>query len=351
MKHAVRFTSILLAVSIGFGGLVGCSHKRKPAGTAAGDPSQPANWKPGENKKAGENPFDGAKWYINPYGTAVVAAKAARMKGNAQDANLIDKIARYGGAEWVGDWTAYVDSWIQRTTTAVEKQGALPLYVAYNLPNRDCGQYSTGGSTTGDAYKKWISDFARGIGARKAVIILEPDALGQLKTCLSEKDQEVRLSLFRYAIETFNSLPQTYVYVDGGHSAWLPAEEAAARLKAAGVEQAQGFSLNVSNYRSTPELIEYGKKVSALLGGKHFVLDTSRNGNGPLPDSEGEKSWCNPPGRALGSPPTSKTADPLCDAYLWLKKPGESDGTCNGGPKAGDWWQEKALELARNAKF
>jgi endoglucanase len=161
------------------------------------------------------------------------------------------------------------------------------------------------------------------------------------------------LDLLRFAIQTLNQLPHTYVYVDAGHSAWLPAEEAATRLKAAGAEEAQGFSLNVSNYQGTAELIAYGKQVSAVLGAKHFVIDTSRNGNGPpqVANPNSENNWCNPPGRALGSPPTSQTADPLCDAYLWLKKPGESDGTCNGGPKAGEWYAERALELARNAKF
>jgi endoglucanase len=185
------------------------------------------------------------------------------------------------------------------------------------------------------------------------VVVLEPDALGLLKQCLSEPAQQERLGLLKFAIQTFNQLPATYVYLDGGHSAWLPAEEAAARLKAAGVEEAQGFALNTSNYQATEKLIGYGKQVSALLGGKHFVIDTSRNGNGPptVADQKSEDNWCNPPGRALGSPPTSETADPLCDAYLWLKKPGESDGTCNGGPKAGEWYAERALELARNAKF
>ena len=67
--------------------------------------------------------------------------------------------------------------------------------------------------------------------------------------------------------------------------------------------------------------------------------------------ADDEKCWCNPPGRALGSPPTARHGDPLIDAYLWIKKPGESDGECNGGPKAGDFWQERALELARNSKF
>ena len=35
------------------------------------------------------------------------------------------------------------------------------------------------------------------------------------------------------------------------------------------------------------------------------------------------------------------------DGYLWVKRPGESDGACNGGPGAGQWWQAYALDLVR----
>jgi len=337
----------------------GCASKSKGARTAASNTAgtsadnQPlTNRKPGEFKKPGENPFDGAQWYVDRYATAVSRANAVR-KDHPDEAALLDKIAKYGGADWVGEWTAYVGDWVRRRNHEIEKQGALPLYVAYNLPNRDCGLYSKGGVTTGEAYRRWILDFARGIGDSRAVIVLEPDALGQLTKCLSETDQQERLELLRFAVRTFNTLPRTYVYVDAGHSKWMSVDEAAERLRSAGVDEAQGFALNVSNYQATDDLLEYGKKISAKLGGKHFVIDTSRNGNGPprVADPNSEDNWCNPPGRALGTPPTAKTADPLCDAYLWLKRPGESDGTCNGGPKAGQWYNERALELSRNAKF
>lgn len=36
------------------------------------------------------------------------------------------------------------------------------------------------------------------------------------------------------------------------------------------------------------------------------------------------------------------------DAYLWLERSGECDGECHGGPGAGQWWQEMALELVQN---
>jgi endoglucanase len=82
--------------------------------------------------------------------------------------------------------------------------------------------------------------------------------------------------------------------------------------------------------------------VSARVGGKHYVIDTSRNGLGGIP---GE--WCNVPGQALGQLPTTRTGRALADAYLWVKYPGESDGTCNGGPRSGQWWGEYALGLAQ----
>jgi endoglucanase len=125
----------------------------------------------------------------------------------------------------------------------------------------------------------------------------------------------------------------------------------AKRLKGAGIEHADGFALNTSNYIASEENIQYGHKVSALIGGKHFIIDTGRNGNGALAGVNPDLAWCNPKGRALGVPPTTETGDPLVDAFFWTKPPGESDGECNGGPKAGDYWGEAALDLAKAAKW
>ncbi|MES1205142.1 MAG: glycoside hydrolase family 6 protein [Pseudomonadota bacterium] len=300
----------------------------------------------------GENPFVGAKWWEDPYSQAHLRALRAKSKGDTETAELLGKIARNGGADWIGEWTAYVERWIDKRITLLAKNGALPYFVAYKIPKRDCGQYSAGGAAKGQDYKDWITSFARGIGVRKAVVILEPDALGLLKKCLSDADQKERLELLKFAVHAFAALPQTWVYIDAGHSGWVPAPDMAVRLKAAGIDEADGFALNTSNYKGTKENIAYGKELSALTGGKHFVIDTSRNGNGPpIAENDSEASWCNPAGRAVGTPPTSQTGEPLCDAFLWIKKPGESDGTCNGGPKAGEWWQERAMEQIKNAKW
>jgi endoglucanase len=78
------------------------------------------------------------------------------------------------------------------------------------------------------------------------------------------------------------------------------------------------------------------------VGGKHFVIDTSRNGAGAAPGG----AWCNPPGRALGASPGSAGHGARVDALLWIKRPGESDGTCNGGPSAGAFWPAYGAGLA-----
>ena len=119
-------------------------------------------------------------------------------------------------------------------------------------------------------------------------------------------------------------------------------------LRRAGVARAHGFALNVANFETTADNVRYGTALSRLLGGAHFVVDTSRNGNGPAQVGAGDRHWCNPPGRRLGAVPTTRTGHRLVDAYLWIKRPGESDGACgNGAPPAGQWWPEYALALAR----
>ena len=87
---------------------------------------------------------------------------------------------------------------------------------------------------------------------------------------------------------------------------WHSAEEMAARLNQAGVDQARGFSLNTANFFTTEDEIGYGEAISGLTNGSNYVIDTSRNGAGPAPDAP--LDWCNPTGRALGTPPTAATA-------------------------------------------
>ncbi|WP_240512967.1 glycoside hydrolase family 6 protein, partial [Streptomyces griseoruber] len=189
---------------------------------------------------------------------------------------------------------------------------------------------------------------ARGIADRRAFVVVEPDALLHLVDGCTPADlREERYALLEDAVTTLKSLKNTRVYLDAGNAGRGRTDGMDRALLRAGVARADGFAVNVSNFYSTGDSLAYGRQLSAAVGGKHFVVDTSRNGNGPYREGDPAERWCNPPGRALGTPPTTRTADPLVDAYLWVKSPGESDGECKGGPKAGAWWPEYALGLTR----
>jgi endoglucanase len=296
--------------------------------------------------KVGGNPFIGETLYVDPNTAARHTADNWRSS-RPEDAAAMDKIASQPSAEWLGEWSGNVREFVKGRVGMITKAGALPVFIAYDAPDRDCGQYSAGGADSTSEYLKWIAEVGNGVGERKAVIILEPDLLGLIDKCTAANAQQARYDMLREAVKTLKAYPKLILYIDAGNPNWIPAPEMAKRLRNAGLEYADGFSLNVSNYVGTPENLAYGKALSSLTGGAHFVVDTSRNGNGAPED----KAWCNPPDRALGLRPTFDTGVPSCDAFLWLKRPGESDGTCNGGPRAGDFWPVSALALAKGAKW
>lgn len=290
------------------------------------------------------NPLSGLSFYVDPNSNAATQVKAwsVSQPGNAV---LISKIASQSQANWLGDWNANIYADAKAYVDAAASKGTVPVLVAYDIPQRDCGSYSAGGANSAAGYKSWISSLASAIGTRKAVVILEPDALAMID-CLSSADQATRYSLLNYAVSTLKANSHTLVYLDAGNSNWVGAGTMSGRLQSAGIAKADGFALNVSNYYWTQDNVNYGQSLSSQVGGKHFVVDTSRNGVGP----DGG-NWCNPSGRALGAKPTTQTGNSLVDAFLWLKRPGESDGACNGGPSAGVWWADAALGMAQRAGY
>jgi endoglucanase len=288
------------------------------------------------------------RFFVEPNSNAVRQAAQWRTSRPA-DAALMEELGKAPVSFWLCGGDAGADA--KRRLDPCRRQKVLPVFVLYNIPDRDAGQFSKGGEASSEAYLAWIGKFADAVGVEPAVAILEPDALG-LMDRTPEAKRAARYAMVASAVQALAKSGSIDVYIDAGTSAWMPAPEAAKRLQQAGVEKARGFSLNVSNFQRTADTLEFGRKVAALTGGKHFVVDTSRNGNGPLPKEQDKDGmgWCNPPGRAVGELPTTKTGEPLCDAFLWIKTPGESDGAFRGGPPSGGWWPEYALELMRNAK-
>lgn len=219
----------------------------------------------------------------------------------------------------------------------------LPVLTVYAIPGRDCGSYSRGGLPDPTAYAAWITQVRAGIGTRPTVVIVEPDALTSAD-CLTPTARDQRYAMLSNAVAQLSAGGTTAVYLDGGHSRWLSVTELARRLQIAGIHNARGFSLNVSNFFTTAEQQHYGEQVSAQLAGKHYIVDVSRNGRGPAADAP--LNWCNPLDRGLGQLPTLKTTAAHNDANLWIKNPGQSDGTCDrADPYSGYWFPARAASM------
>jgi endoglucanase len=347
---------------------------------------------------------------------------------DVRGALLIAKMEATPRSVWLtGGTNVEVTKQIRQALALADAERAVPAFVVYNIPGRDCGSYSAGGAQSTAAYAAYIDAVTAAIGTHKAVITLEPDALANLPSdCGYPASVDVaqltadRYTQINYAVDALETGPSTSVYLDAGHSHWHSVGDMASRLVQGGVLRAQGFFDNVSNYRPTNYEVHFGTWISQCIafandteeGGwrfghydwcasqyyspngpvdpndistwhftddwfsgnmghavatTHFVVDTSRNGQGwwnpPAGVYSDPQDWCNPPGRGLGATPTASTGNPLVDAYLWVKTPGESDGSCSRGaaagsvdpewhqvdPAAGAWFPAQALQLAQLA--
>ncbi|GAA4590342.1 glycoside hydrolase family 6 protein [Actinoplanes octamycinicus] len=312
--------------------------------------SAPVGGTPARPSSPDGNPLAGRALYVDPTGDAATQVAQWTGQGRTEDARILARIADRPIATWVTGGPTPVRDRVDAVVGRAAGGGRLPVLVAYNIPQRDCGSFSAGGAASAAEYREWIRDFAAGLAHRPAVVIVEPDAVAHLVDGCAD-DAEERAALLRDAVDVLKATGSAVVYLDAGNPGWITDTDRLARaLRRAGIAGADGFALNVSNFVSTADNVDFGRRVSDALGGHpHFVIDTSRNGAGPVPGSEieGGPRWCNPPGRALGPAPTTDTGRPRVDAFLWIKNPGDSDGACRAGePAAGTWWPAYALDLA-----
>lgn len=233
------------------------------------------------------------------------------------------------------------------------KVGTVPQFVLYAIPGRDCGGYSSGGAGSPAAYRSWVSSFAAAIGSRPAIVIVEPDAISFCNN--NSKVRTEWTSLLTYAAKTLHDrAPNTTAYLHAG-SGQLSYAYTVSALRDSGIQYLRGFAMNVSSIKATSTQIAFGdtlvtKLKAAGVPNQHYVIDTSRNGVGSRPNPGALYGSCNNMKAALGSRPTTQTASNYADAYLWIKPPGSSDGTCHSGdPRAGGWFPAMAQSLANNA--
>lgn len=310
-------------------------NKPDPGRSNSSVPPVPAN---GQIPGTSDNPFIGKTLWVDIDSQIFTWIKA---NPDSSDRALIQKIANTPQFTWLGDWSGDPEKAVREITTKAGNQ--LVGLVLYNIPHRDNGGYSAGGLASEKAYQDWIDGIVRGIKGKHAFVV-EPDALGHWSDLRDQAVKETRLRLLKYAIEKLSEAGQA-VYLEMAQ--WHSPEEMVKRYRMIGTDKNRGFAINVSGFELQNRTEEYAERLY-ILTGKPTIIDTSRNGSGPW--SGGSESWCNPPDRALGKKPQAVVL-PHIDAYVWVKRVGESDGTCRGGPPAGTFWPAYAIGLAQKASW
>lgn len=287
--------------------------------------------------------------YAYPRNPLFAASAEAKARGNLAEAAQLSAIANTPSGIWAAGQTGEMRE-ISQVMLDAGRLHEIPVIVAYNLPDRDaCGRLSGGNGMTDTGYDTWVRQLANAIGSGKAIVIVEPDGFPDIiKHCLSPAASTRRYRMLRYAMQTLSALPGAEAYLDAGNPGMFANPGAlAGPLQRAGVLHGRGFSANVSNFQWTGLVVSWSQRLERALGHQMLaVVDTSRNGNGPYSGSR-RPQWCNPPGRALGDAPRLNPGPAGVRAYLWIKDPGASDGQCNGGPAAGQYWPQYAIALYR----
>jgi endoglucanase len=312
---------------------------------------------------ASPNPLVGTKYFVDRMEPAYGSWRRWKRSGETGRANTIWKLAREPRFRWFGRFTRphmqkKVRGFLDRVQC--DQPGAVPLMAVMRHQGRSCGGgYLAGGRAEDRRAMRWYEDFAHAIGDARVVIAFEPDSLGTID-CLAAHRRDDRLRMLRHGVEVLSRLPNATVYLEAGASDWEPARRTAKQLRSIGVSKVRGFMLNVTHHDWTRNNVRHGLEISRLVGGKHFIVNTSYNGRGPLHYRKWISRskhmwrrinvWCHPGLRGLGPAPTTATAHPLVDAYMYINRPGYSAGACNGGPlPVGTWWPERALMYARYA--
>lgn len=299
-------------------------------------------------------PYAGRQLYLEPGSSAEKQAEAWATS-NPEGAAYMRELAKVPDAFWIGDWE---DDPRKAVDRLLDKAGGqLCVLVPYNLPSRDCHADSAGGVKDAAEYARWIGEIAAGMGGREAIVVLEPDGLTVTK-CLDAGELRDRHAMLAAAVDTLTAAGGR-VYLDCGDSDWIPAGTVVSALIAAGVARARGFSLNVAHFEFLKNEHAFAREIRTGLKAQgidaQYIVDGSRCGTGP--HGVGDNRWRNPPGVGCGPRPNLNPKAAGCDAILWVKSVGGSDGDGGGpgeggegAPPAGHWWDEYALRMAKAAR-
>ncbi|MFE9406393.1 glycoside hydrolase family 6 protein [Streptomyces sp. NPDC006530] len=387
-----------------------CTGPGTPSPTGSPSPS-PTTTLPPTGGKA-DNPFAGAKLYVNPEWKAKAAAEpGGSAVANTSTSVWLDRIAAINGVNGGMGVRAHLDE-------ALRQAGGQPLainFVIYDLPGRDCAALASNGElgpTELDRYKSQFIDPIAAIFADpkyaslRITTVVEIDSLPNLVTnaggrptatpaCDTMKANGNYVNGVGYALSKFGPISNVYNYIDAGHHGWLGWDDnfgasadlfaQAAQASGSKLEYVTGFVSNTANYGALKEpyysiddsvngtsvrqskWVDWNRYVDELSYTQAFrsrlvtagfspsigmLIDTSRNGwggaarpSGPAAKSSVDAyvngsrtdrrihlgNWCNQAGAGLGERPKA-APEPGIDAYLWVKPPGESDGSSSAIP-------------------
>ena len=225
------------------------------------------------------DPFTAStRLYVDPSEPAAQQARAWRTSRPA-DAALMDRIATRPVATWLGDWNPDVRKDAAALATRVRRAGAIPVVVAYDIPQRDCGSYSAGGALRSRLPR--VDRRARaGLGAARR---RDP----------SRTPSRAGTAWMRPARPPCPPAARSHHHPGASAPGRLPRRRqlapAVARGDGAAAAQgrvcARGIAVNVSNFRTTEESLATCA-LRRLLPHLHAVIDTSRNGRGPAPGDQ-----------------------------------------------------------------
>jgi endoglucanase len=280
------------------------------------------------------------RFYVPPPAQGSVQQILQLLKtGQLKNAGLITTMESVPSAVWLDGETAaqaaepgsqgsqQADAAVARqvrlTLAAARLEKAVPIFVAYNIPGRDCSQYSAGGAPTDADYDAWINAIGGALGNAKAVVLEEPDSLADLPGYCGAAyaadfpgiTNTTRVGDVAYAVSTLEADPNISLYLDGGNSAWQNVGGMAETLTAADVQQSQGFFLNVSNYQYDTNSNYYGTWVSECVA--YATVNEAQTPADALADVAAF-SGTSTPGGAFASPAYPPTTPPGgCATQYW----------------------------------
>ena len=300
------------------------------------------------------NVLQNVNWYIAGAKSNAGIAQAQYARSNPSWAKALSVIANAPSERRFWYWNEpnpenLIANYLE--WTQITQPDSTVLLTTYDLVHGPC-KHNGDSPAFVQSYRNWINHFAEGIGNFHVVMIFEIDAL-ITKGCLTPHGLHVRLvDEIKWGVQRLEQDPHVVVYIDAGAADAIGYAQTANMLRTAGIQYAQGFSLNATHFDWTTKELYYGQEISRALGGAHFVVNTGGSGRGPLVPADrvkdGNEVLCNPPGRGLG-PLSTQTGYKWADGLLWDDDPGESGGTCRpGSPPIPDFWPAYAVMLVHN---